>query len=331
MQNVRLKYLDIARGIGIFLVVLGHSIVTPLRSEQRVFQMFYDGIYFFHMAFFFYLSGYLVSLTNQIYKGKKQKAAFIYKKAKQLLIPYFFYSLLGYGVLGFLSDRDPVQCIFEIMTTENHMLHHLWFLYTMFAVSVIALFIPEGYSFHAMYVSAALHCVFSAIAGLPLICLYIVRYLFFFQAGRIWQSKKNLSFCTNLICFVVLEFLYIFVFAHPADFTGGFRIAERFLCSIIICAGGITGSQLIFKISIREEKSALGKKLEKLGKNSMEIYLLHMPLLVPGLAAVMWKLRINGIIILIVCTMAGIWIPLFAAKFIHKCGKLSFLMFGRKE
>ena len=209
-----------------------------------------------------------MSLTNQIYKGKKQKAAFIYKKAKQLLIPYFFYSLLGYGVLGFLSDRDPVQCIFEIMTTENHMLHHLWFLYTMFAVSVIALFIPEGYSFHAMYVSAALHCVFSAIAGLPLICLYIVRYLFFFQAGRIWQSKKNLSFCTNLICFVVLEFLYIFVFAHPADFTGGFRIAERFLCSIIICARylRVTGLTIDFQNFYQRRKITAGEKAGKIRK-----------------------------------------------------------------
>ncbi|MBM7661608.1 fucose 4-O-acetylase-like acetyltransferase [Bacillus mesophilus] len=80
----RLKWMDIAKGIGIILVVLGHSI-----PQIAIY------IYWFHMPLFFFLSGYL----------HKQKGDFVSKKVASLLVPYVVYLLtltlvryLHYGV-----------------------------------------------------------------------------------------------------------------------------------------------------------------------------------------------------------------------------------------
>lgn len=47
---MRIRYIDVARGLGIFLVIIGH-----LNTNE----ILHNTIYSFHMPFFFFLSGYL--------------------------------------------------------------------------------------------------------------------------------------------------------------------------------------------------------------------------------------------------------------------------------
>ncbi|MDO4340592.1 MAG: acyltransferase [Eubacteriales bacterium] len=335
-MDTRIKSLDMARGIGIFLVVLGHSVVTPLREEYRAYQALYDGIYLFHMSFFFFLSGFLMEASSSGNCGKAgNRKQTLKKKAQQLLIPYFFYSVLGYGTLGIVSGRSIGQCIVEILTTENHIFHHLWFLYTMFVVYALSLMISGKYIVWALGIMAVLHGFFSAISGLPLILLYIVRYTFFFQAGRLWRirmaKRSRFLIWTNAAVFVLMELLYIYIFASPAAVTGIWHVTERFACSLVILGGGITGSFLLLDISQKLEAGGKGAFLTRLGKNSMEIYVLHMPLLVPGAGNLLWKAGLNGIVILGICTVIGIEIPLLLSKIIYRSDKLSLIVFGRSK
>lgn len=334
-MDTRIRYLDIARGIGIFLVVLGHSVVTPLRGEHVGYQSLYDGIYLFHMAFFFFLSGFLTELLQsnnkeQVRIGKDV----LMKKAQQFLLPYLFYSILGYGILGAVSGRSIGQGILEILTTENHLFHHLWFLYTMFIVQIVSSLFRERCSVGLLVTAAILHCCFSAISGLPFIVLYIVRYLFFFQAGRLWkkgqEKRKRFSIWLNVICFFILEVLYICIFSSLANLTGFLHVIERFICSLVICGGGVSGSLLLLDISKSMDAAGKGGFWHFLGVNSMEIYVLHMPFLVPGAGTILWKLGVNSIAILVICVGLGIGIPLLLAKGIHRSDMLSLLMFGRK-
>ena len=73
-EQKRDQKIDIARGIAIFSVVLGH-IATGLESHI---------IYLFHMPFFFILSGYF-------YRPEPQLGKYLNKKVLSLLIPYFIY------------------------------------------------------------------------------------------------------------------------------------------------------------------------------------------------------------------------------------------------
>lgn len=79
----RIEWLDIAKGIGILLVILGHCLDlsgTPCRI-----------IFTFHMPLFMVLSGYL-------YTDRDPMPVLLRKKAKSLLLPFAFYFLLGLAV-----------------------------------------------------------------------------------------------------------------------------------------------------------------------------------------------------------------------------------------
>lgn len=83
MNAKRLDYMDMAKGIGIILVVLGHSTLIP------------DGlltwIASFHMPLFFIVSGMLIRHTGE----ENKETGIIWKrKLKAIMIPYVSFSLI---------------------------------------------------------------------------------------------------------------------------------------------------------------------------------------------------------------------------------------------
>lgn len=78
----RYEWLDIAKGIGMLLVLLGHSPVPLVISNQ---------ISTFHMPLFFFLSGLVFK-----YSKYNSFAALIKTKAKTLLVPYVLFYLINY-------------------------------------------------------------------------------------------------------------------------------------------------------------------------------------------------------------------------------------------
>lgn len=73
----RLQQFDILKGIGILLVIIGHTKLPDLGK---------DIIYGCHMPLFFFCSGVF-------YKDKPIKAVFV-RNFNQLIVPYFFFCLL---------------------------------------------------------------------------------------------------------------------------------------------------------------------------------------------------------------------------------------------
>ncbi|MFV0418424.1 MAG: acyltransferase family protein [Dysgonomonas sp.] len=73
----RIVWIDIAKGIGIILVVLGHvNYVSDI--DYNILRL----VYMFHMPLFFFLSGYL-------YKKNTDIKGLVKNKFQQLMIPYF--------------------------------------------------------------------------------------------------------------------------------------------------------------------------------------------------------------------------------------------------
>ena len=89
IENKRLDYLDVTKGIGILLVILGHIL-----SES---DFIYKIIYAFHMPLFFIIAGY-------VYNENKYKNStvsdFIKKKFKSYIIPYFRMALICLIIFG---------------------------------------------------------------------------------------------------------------------------------------------------------------------------------------------------------------------------------------
>ncbi|WP_324661016.1 acyltransferase family protein, partial [Bacillus pacificus] len=131
MGTNRVEWIDTAKGVGIFLVILGH---TGSLGERMT-----NYIYSFHMPLFFFLSGYLFSVHKY-----NNFSVFLKKKFKSLLIPYIIFSLgtyLFWVVVGNKFGEDsnveiwrPFIGIFYSNGIDNWLVHNvpLWFLTCLF-------------------------------------------------------------------------------------------------------------------------------------------------------------------------------------------------------
>lgn len=134
---IRVSWIDNAKFIGIFLVVLGH---LPIPEYAINF------IYSFHMPLFFFISGYLfdVNKYDSFFK-------FFKHRFRQLLVPYFFFNVITYFFWLLIGRRfgndssadisvfTPIIGIFYGTDTGNYLIHcgSLWFLPCLFLVEII--------------------------------------------------------------------------------------------------------------------------------------------------------------------------------------------------
>ncbi len=127
MSKPRAEYLDIAKGIGILLVVWAHG-GGPFTKE----------IYAFHMPLFFLISGYL-------YNQKVTWHDFLKKKFFSLYVPFLlcngvfivFDYITGLERLPAAKELNKVIKIALTLSKEGIFLGATWFLGALFAVSVI--------------------------------------------------------------------------------------------------------------------------------------------------------------------------------------------------
>ncbi|MFI1771043.1 acyltransferase family protein [Thalassobellus citreus] len=131
----RIHFIDIAKGLGIWLVIIGH-----LNTNEFLHNM----IYSFHMPFFFFLSGYLNKESTKI-------GSLIGKKGRTLLIPYLFFGLLSIFIMLFFKVvlNNPIQSkhlndIIRITYYNGNPLpinKVIWFLMVLFWVEMFHFFL----------------------------------------------------------------------------------------------------------------------------------------------------------------------------------------------
>lgn len=142
---MRYKYLDVAKGITLIFIMMGHSCGFPLGVDN------YCASYF--VALFFVVSGYLQ-------KDVTPDMAYIRKRFKKIIIPYFIYNLLIYMIYiawkGFDNLKDALyaavgilyssHCLYFPIETENNIFFFriendpTWFLTAFFCASIAFLF-----------------------------------------------------------------------------------------------------------------------------------------------------------------------------------------------
>ncbi len=195
----RIVSIDIARAIGIVLVVIGHYM-----PEGAPF--WYEGmrnwIYSFHMPLFMFLSGYVYSLTAR----KETYLSFLSRKAARLLIPYLIVSvviilikLAGQKVLG-IGLKNPVGAdAFIRMLAYPEAAIHLWFIFALWWIFVIVPFFNwKGGHISLLIIAAALHYlprILPSIIFPGIFCLnQAAEYFLYFMLGAvIYDSGFNLG------------------------------------------------------------------------------------------------------------------------------------------
>lgn len=118
----RIDYFDIAKGLGIILVVIGHLDSTCVHTI----------IYYFHMPLFFFISGIFYDPSHD----------FLLKKIKQAFIPIFVFSAISFPIKfierSFLQEH--VYFNLSYLTFQFYNIP-LWFLISLFTIAILFYFV----------------------------------------------------------------------------------------------------------------------------------------------------------------------------------------------
>ena len=135
--------INIMRGMAVLCVVIGHSFdATDTPSVLGFLKSF---VYCFHMPAFFFISGFLLKDQKMDWKEKTLK---IRAKAKRLMIPYLFLTLVTIGlkaVFGVFA-KNPLNystLLVDILIGRNNPNGGLWFLYALFIISIVGILFNE--------------------------------------------------------------------------------------------------------------------------------------------------------------------------------------------
>lgn len=131
---------DIAKGIGIILVVIGHT-MSPIMSGNIVMENIYDILYIFHMPLFFLLSGLVSSKLIGGTENSKLKWQLLKQRAIRLMVPYFFWAVVYSIMKPLMKEQVRFQYSYAPLTIliGNNPEGQLWFLYVLFIVSAIVI------------------------------------------------------------------------------------------------------------------------------------------------------------------------------------------------
>lgn len=183
MTQNRLQYIDIAKGMGILLVVLGHV---------RTSAPLHDTIYLFHMPLFFLLSGMLFKLEEGWWLCMR-------KKFVHLLLPYLFFMAmfvpLRMATDAFCTGEFPA---FRLsMLGLSYFDKPLWFVFALFGVIAIMRtlfsFLRNRYAVSAIVVALSIVGYFLFLRKIEL-PFHVSRALFvlpFFALGIILRAVGN--------------------------------------------------------------------------------------------------------------------------------------------
>ena len=270
MGKQRFEWIDIAKGIGILLVVYGHCQPPPLIEKF---------VYAFHMPLFFFISGFLF----------RHKAGsfhrFIKGKVKRLLIPYFVFSLISIPMqylrfrAGEVDSFNMEQLFFNFFNLNGSVIYNipLWFLMCLFVCMnlfyfisqlkwVIQLLILIPLSLFSYYLS--LHYI-----RLPFsvdIAFYALIFVFLgYQSKKLLFAFQKQKKVVLFIIFLTSGFVtYLFSTMHGRISMGAMVIENPFYFFF----AALTGICMVFSLSILIK---FNTPLVYFGKNSLAILVNH--------------------------------------------------------
>lgn len=206
---MRLNQIDVLKGIGILLVMLGHAF--PQRGT------FYEIIYSFHMPLFFACSGFFFRDNNIINTTIKDM--------KILLIPWVSFSclLMFSALIIYVISHNYSLFQFDPINENSYCLYHtIWFLICLFIVRfiyrlifkmcdgklfIISVLSVGGYLAAYMLNNYSFNIPFFIDSAMAMICFYHLGYLF----NKTNLYNKHLSkwfiICLFLIYVVMVKLL----------------------------------------------------------------------------------------------------------------------------
>ena len=258
----RLRWLDVVKGIGIILVVVGH-----IYSNRTVFNWLYS----FHMPLFFIAAGL-------VYR-KKPILVDIRRRIQSIVVPYF--SLGGLLLIYWQllerkfrdSDKSFANSFMGLFSGQYDNLDfnvHLWFLPCFFVTVVLYNILVNVGGKLATYIVVAmmsLSSILLSISGLPWGIDRAFYYIGFYAVGALGaENTKYVDIVNKKICRALIAVLLLAV-----NFTLSYYNQINGIMSWVTALIGVAGIVML-SCTINESKL-----LQYFGRISLIVLCIHGP------------------------------------------------------
>ena len=275
MKNERLEYIDILKGIGILLVIFSHS------GAETGAMAYVGGVF---IPLFFIASGYT-------YKNREQSfLSFIGKKARRLLVPYLFFSVLllllykHFSLLDILGVFYSRYCLYPFDCSENVFLMRggnppLWFLTSMLTAFVPFYFLmkyaSKAYWLLLVYAAFTFACQFLPVLlpwSIDTACL---------QASFMYMgvTLRNNHHVMDKPSFVYLFALVAYIAVCTLNGELNVSVREYGMSFLLYFLTGVLGTLFLLWLSIKLESTFIRTLLVGIGRHSLVIFCVQMFLL----------------------------------------------------
>lgn len=270
---MRYLWIDVAKGIGIFFVVLGHVLPGLVKANIATGEFFiyvHSVIYSFHMPLFMFLSGIFVVSSITKYGGRK----FFISKLDTIFYPYVFWmifqGLFEVILSKYTNGNASLFDVFSLWIPRSQ----FWYLYALFLFMTFFLLVyyfVRYWTFLLLPASFLLYLLFGT--DDIKVLSFFNRFLVFFMMGSLFGIMlpkleyligNRYSALTFVITAIMMQYYYHFVLdMNYFDYA----LSTLMLSIVSIFA--------VLAISYAISQSAYGVFVSTLGEASILIYLGH--------------------------------------------------------
>ena len=274
-KHKRIEWVDIAKGIAIILVVIGHVGSSygsaGLYKDSFLLNFTNRFVYSFHMAAFMFISGFL--FKNKGNKKQQIKAILI-----SYGVPYIFFSGVWWGCKTVLSSLVNTKLSFwDLVLTPVFPISFMWFIYALMLMEIVQVIVGK-LNKTKLYVHVTLAFVLLAIqpymSSIPL-----------FNTGYVFSDliisdvmSNYFYFCIgvhfgNKIISVIKKHKSIYSCVWGAVLLGVNLLSYNLNITFNIekVAIAFLGIAFLISLSIRIDN----KVLSFIGRRTLPIYVLH--------------------------------------------------------
>lgn len=273
----RIQWIDIAKGISIFLVIIGHTAPFGILERNIIFS--------FHMPLFFILSGYHFKIAQNWDEARER----FWKNVRHLLLPLFLLWCLNLllpmfqGKEIFTTEiiKRNITALFwsSGVTFKGHPgLGMLWFMVSMFCgfqiINGIGLLFHGEYRGY-LYASLAFIGMYLGMTQkwLPLNFDVTLVCVFFLYLGMLW--KKHQDFLEKYCWFIFAAGSVFWSFCIQNQWYIELA-ARRYPLLWVGVVEAVAGTFAVAAVSrALEGNAAVCRFLSFIGRNTMIIYGIH--------------------------------------------------------
>jgi len=317
MSSTRVEWLDLARGMGIVLVVAGHAergLVSANIARGAAWHWLDLALYTFHMPLFMLLAG--LNVAGSLQRGRR---AFLRGKLWTIAWPYVLWSLVQGTLLVLLSGMTNGKGDWSALARIGWQpISPFWFLYALMIYMVVVAIV--GVRARVLVPLALAGLIASHFLDGDSLVHQICYQAAFFVTGVLGANRiRALPAHATLLALFAIAWCGAFALTPTGGATPYLKPA-----ALPAAACGIAFMLVLARLSAR---SAVQPLFLRLGRASMTIYVMHI-LGTAGARIVLTRLHIPqqpagwSVVYWAVCTMAGLGGPLLVHEILARHGGL---------